>query len=574
MNDFHRDRRKIDPTRADRLGDGTPNDNNRVEIGPTQLAFREWEAAGLTLPNLERMRDYRWKRLTQGLIDRDYGGLLMFDPLNIRYATDTTNMQLWNSHNPFRACLICADGHMVMWEYKNSPFLVTFNPLVKELRSGATFFYNSTGDRGQQAAQGFAAQVDEVMRAHAGANRRLAVDKIMVHGLRALEAIGFSVEEGEEVTERTRAIKGPDEILAMKCAHHACEAAIAEMETATRAGVPRGGMSEDDVWAELHKGNIRRGGEWIETRLLASGPRTNPWFQECGPRLVQPEEIVAFERGSVTSYAACGLPYLIGGLVATPDRLVARLGRQAGDRHAVGSHRRGALDAEVGGLRGAQADPALGVGLRGQPECGRQARREDHADRDRLAHDLNLDPTLIATRSQLVLIARDPAAVAIKLVDVPRIVVASPDVLQGAPVPQHADELAGLPWLALRTYYRNEVALTHAATGQARQFSIKPRLSTDSLYVVRNAALAGLGVGIVSAWMVADDLASGRLLRLAPEWQAPPLPLYLIYPYARFYPARLRQFVAAMREAAPQVLQGAALLTRPAVPPAPVRGRA
>ena len=98
----------------------------------------------------------------------------MFDPLNIRYATDTTNMQLWNTHNPFRACLLCADGHMVMWEYKNSPFLVTFNPLVRELRSGATFFYNSTGDAGQMAARAFAAQVDEVMRAHAGSNRRLA----------------------------------------------------------------------------------------------------------------------------------------------------------------------------------------------------------------------------------------------------------------------------------------------------------------------------------------------------------------------------------------------------------------
>ncbi len=35
-------------------------------------------------------------------------------------------------------------------------------------------------------------------------------------------------------------------------------------------------------------------------------------------------EIVAFERGTRTSYAACGLPYLIGGLVGTPDRLVAR----------------------------------------------------------------------------------------------------------------------------------------------------------------------------------------------------------------------------------------------------------
>jgi Xaa-Pro aminopeptidase len=305
MTDYHRDRRKIDPTRDDRLGDGTPNDNDRVEIGPTQLAFGEWKAAGLALPNLERMRDYRWQRLVQGLVDRDYGGLLMFDPLNIRYATDTTNMQLWNTHNPFRACLLCADGHMVMWEYKNSPFLVTFNPLVKELRSGATFFYNSTGDRGREAAAGFAAQVDEIMREHVGGNRRLAVDKIMVHGLRALEAIGFVVEEGEEVTERVRAIKGPDEILAMRCAHHACEAGIAEMERATRAGVPLGGMSEDDIWAELHKANIRRGGEWIETRLLASGPRTNPWFQECGPRIVQNNEIVAFDTDLIGAYGFC-----------------------------------------------------------------------------------------------------------------------------------------------------------------------------------------------------------------------------------------------------------------------------
>ncbi|MGB7739937.1 MAG: FAD-dependent oxidoreductase [Steroidobacteraceae bacterium] len=35
-------------------------------------------------------------------------------------------------------------------------------------------------------------------------------------------------------------------------------------------------------------------------------------------------EIVAFERSSHTSYAACGLPYLVGGIVKTPDRLVVR----------------------------------------------------------------------------------------------------------------------------------------------------------------------------------------------------------------------------------------------------------
>jgi Xaa-Pro dipeptidase len=305
MTDHYAERRKIDPSRGASLGDGSPNDLDRVEIGPTQLAFAEWAQAGLTLPNLAQMRHYRWQRLVQALQARDYGGLLLFDPLNIRYATDTTNMQLWNTHNPFRACLVCADGHMVMWEYKNAPFLVTFNPLVKELRSGATFYYNSTGDRGQAAAEAFAAQVVEVMREHAGQNRRLAVDKIMVHGLRALESAGFEVMEGEEVTERARAIKGPDELLAMRCAHHACESAIAEMETFARETVPRGGVSEDAIWAELHAGNIRRGGEWIETRLLASGPRTNPWFQECGPRIMQPNEILAFDTDLIGAYGFC-----------------------------------------------------------------------------------------------------------------------------------------------------------------------------------------------------------------------------------------------------------------------------
>jgi Xaa-Pro aminopeptidase len=305
MNQHYADRRKIDPSRGTTLGDGTPNDNDRVEIGPTQLAFAEWQAAGLTPPNLARMREYRWDRLVEALQARDYGGILMFDPLNIRYATDTTNMQLWNTHNPFRACLLMADGHMVMWEYKNSPFLVTFNPLVKELRSGATFFYNSTGDRGAAAARAFAQQVDDLMRAHVGTNRRLAVDKIMVHGLRALESIGFQVMEGEEVTERTRAIKGPDDMLAMRCAAHACETAVAAMEAFTRENVPNGNVSEDDIWSVLHAENIRRGGEWIETRLLASGPRTNPWFQECGPRIVQNNEIVAFDTDLIGAYGFC-----------------------------------------------------------------------------------------------------------------------------------------------------------------------------------------------------------------------------------------------------------------------------
>jgi NADPH-dependent 2,4-dienoyl-CoA reductase/sulfur reductase-like enzyme len=39
-------------------------------------------------------------------------------------------------------------------------------------------------------------------------------------------------------------------------------------------------------------------------------------------------EIVAFERGSRTSYATCGLPYLVGGLVDTPELRIARTPEQ------------------------------------------------------------------------------------------------------------------------------------------------------------------------------------------------------------------------------------------------------
>lgn len=300
MQEPYRDRRKIDPTRGAMLGDQTPNDADRVEIGPTRLAFQEWAAAGLPLPDLPRMREYRWKRLVNAIVARNWAGVLLFDPLNIRYATDSTNMQLWNSHNPFRALLICADGHMVMWDYKVAMFLSKFNPLVKEQRSGADFFYFDRGDGTARAAQAFAAEVADLLREHSGTNRRLGVDKIMVHGLRALEAQGIEVLEGEELTEKTRAIKGPDEIAAMRCAHHACERAVAAMESACRPG-----LSEDDVWAVLHAENIRRGGEWIETRLLTSGPRTNPWFQECGPRIIQENEIVAFDTDMVGSYGIC-----------------------------------------------------------------------------------------------------------------------------------------------------------------------------------------------------------------------------------------------------------------------------
>lgn len=145
----------------------------------------------------------------------------------------------------------------------------------------------------------------------------------------------------------------------------------------------------------------------------------------------------------------------------------------------------------------------------------------------------------------------DPSVIALKIAEIPRIVVASPALLASLPLPQQPDDLAALPWLALRTFYRNEVTLIHA-TGQQHSLALQPRMSTDSLFAMRNAALLGLGVGVVSAWAVTDDVARGTLVHLLPEWHAAPLPIYLLYPYAQHYPAKLRRFVELMRAALPQ----------------------
>jgi Xaa-Pro aminopeptidase len=55
------------------------------------------------------------------------------------------------------------------------------------------------------------------------------------------------------------------------------------------------GASEAELWAILHERNIALGGEYIETRLLSSGARTNPWFQETSGKIIAAGELVALD---------------------------------------------------------------------------------------------------------------------------------------------------------------------------------------------------------------------------------------------------------------------------------------
>ena len=268
-------------------------EGHHLAMGPGPALEQEWVDAGLELPDLAAMRRYRLARTVEAVNRFGYDGVLVMDPMNIRYVSDTTNMQVWVMHNGARYAYVSADGHVIVWDYDNCEFLSGHNDLVAEVRPaiGATYFL--AGPRHAEQARRWAAEIVDLV----GSDARLAVDQAPYVGYKALEEAGVRIGSGQEVMEQARAIKGPDEIRAMRCASHACMAAMRDMQDAMRPG-----MTEREVWAMLHAGNIARAGEWIETQIIASGPRTNPWFQEASARVIEPGDLLAYDTDLVGAY--------------------------------------------------------------------------------------------------------------------------------------------------------------------------------------------------------------------------------------------------------------------------------
>ncbi|MBX3577005.1 MAG: aminopeptidase P family protein [Rhizobiaceae bacterium] len=273
---------------------------NQHVLGYGGTAEREWATAGIATPDLPTMRRYRLDRIRAELKRRDYAGALLYDPINIRYATDSTNMQLWVAHNPTRHCFVATEGPVVLFDYFSCEHLSDHAGMVDEVRPAVSWMYLYGGELTEARVRRWAAGIADLVMAHGGGNTRLAVDHLNPEGVSELARLGISVHNGEAVMEHARLIKSPDEILAMHRSIVACEAAMGEMQEALQPGI-----SENELWAELHRGNIARGGEWIETRLLSSGPRTNPWFQECSSRRIEAGDLVAFDTDLIGSYGFC-----------------------------------------------------------------------------------------------------------------------------------------------------------------------------------------------------------------------------------------------------------------------------
>ena len=250
--------------------------------------------------DLDAVRLYRLGRIRQELARHDYAGGLFFDPINTRYATDATNMQIWCTHYETRCVLVMTAGPTVLFDYAELPALAQGLPTIDDYQVMEAFYYFAAGDRSPEVARRFGQQIKAVVAAHGSGNRRLAVDRLSHQGIDALRAEGLEIFDGQEVAEIAKSIKSPGEIALMKASIAVCQEG---MEAMREALVP--GTTENAVWSKLHETNIARGGEWIETRLLAAGPRSNPWFQESSLRPIQAGELMSFDSDLIGPYGYC-----------------------------------------------------------------------------------------------------------------------------------------------------------------------------------------------------------------------------------------------------------------------------
>ncbi len=249
---------------------------------------------------LDRARHYRMKRLRAQMDQADVAGLLLYDPVNIRYAFDSSNMATWTAHNPIRYALILNAGPGIMFEFASCAHLNDGLPMVDEVRTATGWMFMSRGERVSEFLGLWADEVADLVHTQGGGNTRLAVDRMEPEGVAALAQRGVAVIDAGQITEVARSIKSADEIALMEWTIRVCEAGMARIYDHSTPGV-----TERELWAHLHFENARSGGEWLETKLLTCGPNTNPWYRECSDRVCQAGEMISFDTDMIGPYGYC-----------------------------------------------------------------------------------------------------------------------------------------------------------------------------------------------------------------------------------------------------------------------------
>jgi len=153
----------------------------------------------------------------------------------------------------------------------------------------------------------------------------------------------------------------------------------------------------------------------------------------------------------------------------------------------------------------------------------------------------------------------DSSLVARPLRPSPRLPCASPAYLARHGVPRTPRELEAhncLPY-AFASGTEREWSFPRPQGG-IEKVKIRGRLDINGGFALREAALAGIGIILQPEMMLHEDIASGRLVRLLPDYPMPNFPVHLVYLPDRRMTPKLSSFVEFMRKS-PRTLHSGCL---------------
>jgi Xaa-Pro aminopeptidase len=123
-------------------------------------------------PDMQQLRSYRLDRVRKQLQRHDMAGIVLFDPVNIRYATGSSNMQVWTLHNPSRYAFIGTDGPVILFDFQGARHLVRDLESIDEFRTATSWFYFVNGPRVAEMAKRWADEIAAVLRDCGGGPNR------------------------------------------------------------------------------------------------------------------------------------------------------------------------------------------------------------------------------------------------------------------------------------------------------------------------------------------------------------------------------------------------------------------
>lgn len=261
------------------------------------------DAGGMWLSDTEpsfidtrALRQQRLDRLRAWMAREGYGGVVLFDPYNQRYATGSRNMFGYFLRNSTRYFFVPTEGPIILFEYPQSYHVTMKLDTVDEARP-SKLVWSSVSGKDSETVQPFAEEIADLLKTYGGGSTKLGMDRCSHIQALALEEAGCDVVDCQGEILAVRAVKTPEEVKCLQASMAGAEAAVCAVRDAIKPGV-----SENELFAVMYHEVIRQGGEFIETRLLSSGQRTNPWFNEASGRKIRPGELVALDTDTIGCY--------------------------------------------------------------------------------------------------------------------------------------------------------------------------------------------------------------------------------------------------------------------------------